>query len=175
MGNIEQTINTEIYDKEKLYDKEQINLEIERLVKSRLSNLSKNEKDVVYTLGIGVSYKEMVQLMSVYDESDECADDDYNLYIVKGSDERVDASGIVFTGADNEKMFFGLLGDIPTKRAHPLEDVNSISENQSWCVGKIEFDVENTQLKEEDGLSSLLRSCMICFLDGSKNKAVAEG
>lgn len=144
-------------------DRNTINIEMEKTIKKRLATHGTGDCDTVYTLGIGIPYSEMVRLMNVCDESDDFEDEE-NIYIVTGSDQRIKASGIVFTGADNEKMFFGLLGDEPTTRPHPLEDVNSVAKDQSWCVGKIEFDTKEEEInKKEDALSSLLRSYILYF------------
>ena len=152
-----------------IMDKNDINIGIERSIKKRLLDKSRKGNDIVCTLGIGITYNEMSKLMKIYDINDDDTFDEDAIYIVTGSDERVGASGIVFTGANNEKMFFGLLGNEPTKKPHSLEDINSISENQSWCIGKIEFNIEEPSKKKEDSLSSLLRSCIVYFQNDAKS------
>ena len=134
-------------------------VKMEKMIRDRISDKTANTLNCVYTLGIDVSYDEMVKLM----ETQKNADFDIPVFIVTGSDEIEAPVGFVFYGQGGELMFFGTLGNEPTKIPHPLEDIASLNDYQTWCVGIIEFDRKETEEEQckEDFISSLLRAFLI--------------
>lgn len=144
-----------------LNTREKINKEIEDLVRKKIFD-SNSELNMVYTLGVGVTYDRMIELMDFCNNCDD-NEGELNVYVVVGSDERTQPCGFVFDGAYDERMFFGILGGNPTIKSHPLEDVNSVAEEQKWCVGKIEFGIEEELEFRNDVVNSLIRSYISFF------------
>lgn len=134
-------------------------VKMEKMIRDKISDRTADTLNCVYTLGINVRYDEMIKLMDARRDGDF----DNPVFIVTGSDEIEEPVGFVFYGQDGELMFFGTLGNEPTKTPHPLEDIAGLNDYQTWCVGIIEFDRKETETDQcrEDFISSLLRAFLV--------------
>lgn len=120
-----------------------------------------NGRKQVYTLGVNLSYDEMIDVMNKYTGENT----ENTVFVISGSNPEESAVGFVYYEEDGEKTFIGMLDNKKTNFPHPLEDIVGIDESQLWCVGIVEEkgNTDEYGMDKERPVYSLLRAFLVSY------------